>query len=196
MLVHIEGSLVEIGPLHTILDIGGLGYRVNVPLTTAEKLPKIGQIIRLHVSEIIREDQHDLYGFISKSERDFFELLIGRVSGIGPKIALNIMSRLSIATLRNAISSRDVDMLSQCHGIGKKTAERIIVELGDRVKGGHVDVRIGDTTAQPDAIQDAIHALISLGYKPADADKCVRNASAKIGESTSPEELIKYALKS
>jgi Holliday junction DNA helicase RuvA len=196
MLVHIEGSLVEIGPLHAVIGIGGLGYRVNIPLTTTEKLPKLGEIIKLHLSEIIREDQHDLYGFLSKNERDFFELLIGKVSGIGPKIALNIMSRLSLNTLKNAIFSRDVNLLSQCHGIGKKTAERIVIELGDRVKSGQTIARSDDVAIQSDMPQDAVHALISLGYKPAEADKCVRNAVAKIGEAASSEELIKCALKS
>jgi Holliday junction DNA helicase RuvA len=195
MLVYIEGRLAEVGPLHAVIDVDGLGYRVNIPLTTTEKLPKLGEIVKFYVSEIIREDQHDLYGFLSKNERDFFELLIGKVSGIGPKIALNIMSRLSLTTLKNAIFSRDVDLLSQCHGIGKKTAERIIIELGDRVESGPV-ARIDAAVTQSDAVQDAVHALISLGYKPAEADKFARNASAKIGEFASSEELIKFALKS
>ncbi|MDR3273757.1 MAG: Holliday junction branch migration protein RuvA [Puniceicoccales bacterium] len=195
MLSYIEGTLVEIGLLYVIIGIGGLGYHTNTPLTTIEKLPKIGNIVKLYLSEIIREDQHDLYGFLSKGERDFFELIISKVSGIGPKIALNIMSRLSINTLKSAIFSRDTDLLRQCHGIGKKTAERIIIELGDKVDSIS-PIAQSSSLAPSDAAHDAIRALVSLGYKPAEADKYVRNALAKIGESASSEEIIKHALKS
>ncbi|MDR2435757.1 MAG: Holliday junction branch migration protein RuvA [Puniceicoccales bacterium] len=195
MLSYIEGNFVEGGLLYVIIGVGGLGYRVNTPLTTMEKLPGVGNVIRLYLSEVMREDQHDLYGFLSKNERDFFELLIGKVSGIGPKIALNIMSRLSVETLRNAIFARDVDLLKRCHGIGKKTAERIIIELGDKVDQIPSAMQIHGTIPS-DAAQDAIGALISLGYKLPEADKCVRGALAKIGESASSEELIRHALKS
>jgi Holliday junction DNA helicase RuvA len=194
-LSYIEGNLVEGGLLHVIVGIGGLGYHVNTPLTTLERLPRAGDTIRLYLSEIIREDQHDLYGFLSKNERDFFELLIGKVSGIGPKIALNIMSVLSVDTLKGAIFSRDVDLLKKCHGIGKKTAERIIIELGDRVDK-IPSVAQTCSMVPSNAAQDAIGALVSLGYKLSEADKCVRNALEKIRESASSEELIKSALKS
>jgi Holliday junction DNA helicase RuvA len=195
MLSYIEGILTEVGLLHFIIGIGGLGYHVNTPLTTIEKLPKIGDFIKFYLSEIIREDQHDLYGFLSKNERDFFELIVSKVSGIGPKIALNIMSRLSVNTLKSAIFSRDTELLRQCHGIGKKTAERIVIELGDKVDSIS-PVAQASNLVPPDIAQDAIHALISLGYKPAEADKYVRNALAKIEELASSDELIKHALKS
>ncbi|MDR1255842.1 MAG: Holliday junction branch migration protein RuvA [Puniceicoccales bacterium] len=195
MLSYIEGILMEVGLLRTVIGVGGLGYQVNAPLTTIEKLPKIGDIAKLYLSEIIREDQHDLYGFLTKNERDFFELMTSKVKGIGPKIALNIMSRLSLNTLKSAIFSRDTALLSQCHGIGKKTAERIVIELGDKMDS--ISPALPASGIIPsDAAQDAVHALVSLGYKPAEADKCVRNGLAKIGESASSEELIKYALKS
>ncbi|MDR0680138.1 MAG: Holliday junction branch migration protein RuvA [Puniceicoccales bacterium] len=195
MLSYIEGTLVEVGLLHVIIGIGGLGYHINAPLTVIEKLPKVGNVTKLYLSEIIREDQHDLYGFLSKNDRDFFELMIARVSGIGPKIALNIMSRLSVNTLKSAIFSRDTELLKKCHGIGKKTAERIVIELGDKVDSAFPVTQTSGAIPS-DAVQDAIHALISLGYKPTEADKHVRNGLAKIGESASSEELIKYALKS
>ncbi|MDR2720879.1 MAG: Holliday junction branch migration protein RuvA [Puniceicoccales bacterium] len=194
MLSYIEGNFVESGLLYVIVDVGGLGYHINTPLITMEGLPEIGNVIRLYLSEVIREDQHDLYGFLSKNERNFFELLIGKVSGIGPKIALNIMSRLSVDTLKNAIFSRDADLLKKCHGIGKKTAERIIIELGDKIDKVPSVAQIYGA-APCDTIQDAIRALVSLGYKPPEADKCVRNALAKVGKSASSEELIRHALK-
>lgn len=198
MLVYIEGDLVEIGLLHVVIHVGGFGYRVNAPLTTIEKMPKIGSSIKLHLSERIREDQHEIYGFISKNECEFFETLINRVSGVGPKMALNIMSRLSINTLKTAITMRDISLLSKCHGIGKKTAERIIVELSDKINNSVSESSPAQTIdyIHPSVSQDAILALISLGYKPADADKCIRQALAILGESSSAEELIKYALQS
>lgn len=198
MLVYIEGNLVEVGLLHVVVHVNGFGYRVNTPITTIEKLPPVGNVVKLYLSERIREDQHEIYGFCTKNECEFFETLINRVSGIGPKIALTIMSRLSIGTLKSAIASRDTTLLSQCHGIGKKTAERIVVELADKIGTTSVlaDTREITNGQQAAPFQDAISALVSLGYKPAEADKAIRHASATLGESASAEELIKYALHS
>jgi Holliday junction DNA helicase RuvA len=106
------------------------------------------------------------------------------------------MSRLSLATLKGAIFTHDVELLSKCHGIGKKTAERIVIELGDKMDGPQRTTKTGNVAVQSDAVQDAVHALISLGYKPTEADRYVRNASGTIGELASSEELIKHALKS
>ncbi len=197
MLVYIEGELVEVGLLHVVIYINGFGYRVNAPLTTIEKMPQLGNNVKLYLSERIREDQHEIYGFCTKNECEFFETLINRVSGIGPKTALTIMSRLSIDTLKNAIVKRDITLLSKCHGIGKKTAERIIIELADKIGVPSNSSNIEPINQSCSSFsQDAISALISLGYKSTEADKLIRQALSTLGESTSADELIKHALHS
>ncbi len=200
MIVGIRGKLVKATPLSAIIDVNGIFYEVNIPVTTAERLSGINSEVFLHTHAIYREDSQTLYGFATISERDFFKMLVEKVSGIGPKIALNIMSRMSVETLRCAIESGDVALLSKCQGIGKKTAERLIVEL----RGA-----FGATTSQPSGAQsspdsplppskfaDAVAALAALGFKLSDADKAVRNAASKLPESASTEEIVKTALRS
>src|SRR6185503_13521805 len=128
-------------PLHAVVELNGLGYEVNVPVTTAEKLPPPGATVKLHTLVIYREDAQTLYGFASAAERDFFRLLIENVTGVGPKGALGIMSRLSLPLLESAIRSGDVGSLSKVPGIGKKTAERLVVELR---------AKLGANTAAPE----------------------------------------------
>lgn len=189
---------MEVGLLHVIIHVNGFGYHVHSPLTTIEKLPAIGNVIKLYLSERIREDEHEIYGFYSKPEREFFETLIERVSGIGPRLALTIMSSLSISTLKSAIATRDTALLTQCHGIGKKTAERIVIELADKIDAlpAHISVNTRVDSQLSSFSQDAVAALISLGYKSTEADKAIRQALNVLGESASAEELIKHALHS
>ncbi len=195
MLVYAEGKLVEIGLLHVVIHISGFGYRINVPLTTIERMPAIGDNVKLYIVEQIREDLHELYGFFLKDECEFFETLVNRVSGIGYKTALTIMSRLSINTLKTAITTKDISLLSKCHGIGKKTAERIIVELADKIDIPKTTNNIATKVhAESNIAQDAVSALISLGYKPTEADKAIQQSLIHLGEEASSEELIKYAL--
>ena len=129
MIVGIKGRLVSSTPVSAVVEAGGLFYEVNVPLTTSERLPASGSEVMLHTLAVYREDSQSLYGFISASDRDFFKLVVEKVSGIGPKIALNMMSRMSAQTLQSAIASGDAALLSKCQGIGKKTAERLVLEL-------------------------------------------------------------------
>jgi Holliday junction DNA helicase RuvA len=199
MITSIQGTLIEATPLHAIVEINGLGYEVNIPLTTAEKLPATGTNVRLHTHVVYREDAQTLYGFATAAERDFFRLMIEQVTGVGPKVALTIMSRLSLPLLQSAIRSGDVGTLAQCPGIGKKTAERLVVELKSRIapEGGR-DVAGEATPDRPGASsphRDAIAALIALGYKAADADQAVRQAALALGGKTlTTEALIKKAL--
>ncbi|MBC2594859.1 Holliday junction branch migration protein RuvA [Ruficoccus amylovorans] len=202
MIVSLEGKLVEAAPLSAVIEANGIGYEVFIPVTTAEKLPGIGQTARLHTLAVYREDSQTLYGFATREDRDFFRLLVEKVSGIGPKIALNIMSRMSVASLRTAIAHSDIALLSKCQGIGKKTAERLVIELRDKVFPG------GIPAAAPSAegtgtegilvggssFQDALAALVTLGYKPPEADKALRKAQDKLGPDASTEALIKTAL--
>lgn len=197
MIVAIKGKLAKSTPLSAVIDINGIYYEVNIPVTTAERLPDIGKEVFLHTLAIYREDSQSLYGFASASDRDFFKLLVEKVSGIGPKIAINILSRMSVETLRGAIESGDVSMLSKCPGIGKKTAERLIVEL----RGAFANISAQDSFASSNSASasssasDAVAALVALGYKLADADKSVRNAISKLPEESSTEQIIKAALK-
>ena len=197
MIVSIEGILRESSLLHATIETGGLGYEVHVPLTTAEKLPHIGEKVRLHTLVVYREDAQMMFGFYTRQERDFFRLLIEKVSGIGPKTALSIMSRLSVPMLLQAIAQADIALLSKCPGIGKKTAQRLVVELRDSALGDAIGAAGLPATpseaAQPSAFTDAVAALVALGYKPADADKAVRKAQSQLGEDATSEALIRRA---
>jgi Holliday junction DNA helicase RuvA len=202
MITSIQGLLTECTPLRAVVELNGFGYEVNIPVTTAEKLPAPGVQVKVHTLVIYREDAQTLYGFASPAERDFFRLMIETVSGMGPKLALTIMSRMSLAVLEGAIRDGDVNSLSKCPGIGKKTAERLVVELRAKVgasaglspvagpAGGEPGAApSGDTT-----LRDAILALTALGYKQADADAAVRRAQIALGAGATTEKLIKRAL--
>lgn len=204
MITSIEGVIAQSTPLRAVLELNGLGYEVHMPVTTAEKLPAVGKSVRLHTLVVYREDSQTLYGFASTEERDFFRLMIEHVSGIGPKVAISIMSRLSLPLLESAIRLGDVATLSKCPGIGKKTAERLVIELRSKVgaAGGNTSVA-GGAAGQAGAaagvggdsrLQDAVMALTALGYKAADADKSVRQALLALGADASTEQLIKKAL--
>lgn len=205
MIVFLEGTLEEATPLYAEINVNGVGYGVHIPVTTAENLPATGSKVRIYIHAVYREDSQTLYGFSNKEERAFFQLLTERVSGIGPKIALNILSRLSLTMLRNAIASGDSALLAKCQGIGKKTAERVCVELRDhvakslRMSGGPT----GEAAEAPSAvgpssnnqINDAVAALMQLGYKLDVADKSVRKAIKDLGPDATTEALIKAALR-
>lgn len=205
MIVFIEGIIEEAAPLSAVIAVQGIGYHVNIPVTTAERLPARGEKVRLHTLAVYREDHQSLYGFIEREERDFFQLLTEKVSGVGPKIALNILSRLSLEMLRSAIASGDAALLSKCQGIGRKTAERLCIELKDHMPKGMVASTAGDAGNAQIAgssnhmahsqVRDAVAALMQLGYKLDLADKAVAKAVQKLGNEASTEALIKEALK-
>ena len=206
MIAFIEGDLIECQLNLAIIQVGGIGYEVHIPLTTSEKLPALGQEIKLFTQAVYREDAQTLYGFADRESRDFFRMIVDKVSGIGPKIALNLLGSLSLPTLKTSIASGDVGMLSKAQGLGKKTAERIIVELKDKVlpKGSIAEplpvsspgAPTGDTEAINDLgpYQDALSALLTLGYKATDADQAIRKAADALGKGVSTEELIRKAL--
>ncbi len=198
MITSIEGTLASAGPLRAVIEVGGFGYEVNVPVTTAERLPPAGAPVRLHTLVIYREDSQTLYGFATAPERDFFRLMIENVTGVGPKVALSIMSRLSLPLLEGAIRSGDIDTLAKCQGIGRKTAERLVVELKARVQGGAGDGATagiaGGAPAGENPHRDAVSALVALGYRAADADQSVRKAALVLGPGATTESLIKKAL--
>ena len=206
MISFIEGDLIECQLNLAVVQIGGMGYEVHIPLTTSEKLPALGKEIKLYTHATYREDSQTLYGFFDRESRDFFRMIVDKVSGIGPKIALNLLGSLSLPTLKNSIANGEVGMLSKAQGLGKKTAERIVVELKDKVlpKGSvtpsQSQKQIPDGNL-PEAkstdfasYQDAVSALLTLGYKATDADQAIRKASESLGNEASTEELIRKAL--
>lgn len=198
MITFITGPLVESTPLRAVIDLAGLGYEVHVPVTTAERLPGVGSDVKLHTHVVYREDSQTLYGFATTEDRDFFKMMIEHVSGVGPKVALSIMSRLSLPLLTQAIQDSDVATLSKCPGIGKKTAERLVIELRSRVGGTGGTPQASDpkipAAGNATSISDAIAALAVLGYKTAEADKAVRQAALALGADAPTEQLIKHAL--
>ena len=197
MIVSLRGKLIEATVLRVVIESAGVGYEVNIPVTTAERLPKVGSEIFLLIHHVFREDGQALYGFAVSEERDFFRLLVEKVSGVGPKLALTILSRLSLPVLRDAITRGDVALLSQCPGIGKKTAERLVIELRDKVGVDSGTSSVGaslPSSAQPSAVSDAVAALIALGNKAVDADKAVRVAVLKLGSGATADQLVKAAL--
>ncbi len=200
MIASLRGTLLSTTPLRAVVEVAGVGYEINVPITTAEKLPAAGQQAFLHTTVVYREDAQSIYGFASAAERDFFRLLIEKVSGVGPKVSLALMSHLSLPSLQSAIAASDAELLSKCPGIGRKTAERIILDLKDKI--GVVSQIIpapgmspvGAGAAEPSALTDAVAALVALGYRPPDADKSVRKAQSALGANATTEALIKKAL--
>ena len=124
MISYIKGKVLEANPLEIVLDVNGIGYSINIPVTTAEKIGSVGDNCELFIHSVYREDSISLYGFHERHDRDFFKMIIEKVSGIGPKIAISIFSKISVKLLKSAIYNNDTSLLSKCPGIGKKTAER------------------------------------------------------------------------
>jgi holliday junction DNA helicase RuvA len=148
-----------------VVETGGIGYRLAIPLSTYTRLPEIGKHLKLFLSHVVREDAEILYAFLSKEERDLFEVLI-TISGIGPKTALAIIGHMVMSALQRAVGGNDVRLLSKIPGIGKKTAERLVIEMRDKFK------KI-DKPLTMSHLSDAVNALINLGYNPLEAQKAV-----------------------
>ena len=181
---------------HAILvDVGGIGYELEVTANTLSTLPRVGQDVVLFTHLSIREDAHSLFGFVGVGERDLFRTLI-KISGVGPKLALNLLSGMDVVDLARCIRDSDVARLVKLPGVGRKTAERLVVELKDRIDRlvsipDEARARAGDTTRQ--VIEEAERALIQLGYRPAEASRAIGNAYVQ-GHST--EDVVRRALKS
>jgi Holliday junction DNA helicase RuvA len=198
MITFLHGKLIESLPTQIVVEVGGVGYEVLIPLSSFDKLPAPGQELKLLTHLVVREDAHVLYGFMSASERDLFRLLINTVSGIGPKIALNILSGINATAFRGAVAGGDVKALSQISGVGKKTAERIIVELRDKVgAAGAWEAGSAQRALSPDdrKTNDATLALMALGFKQPEAHEAVRAAQAVLGPQAGVEEVVRACLK-
>jgi Holliday junction DNA helicase RuvA len=197
MISFLRGTVIEVLPMRLILEVGGIGYDIHIPLSTYDKLPAPGKETKILTHLQVREDAHILYGFATPEERDLFLLLVNNVSGVGPKLALAVLNGTTPIRFRGLVVAGDIAALSQIKGVGKKTAERIIVELRDKVGVSAAWEAASAANALPPEeqhINDAVLALIALGYKQAEAHKQVRAIRDKQPQAT-VEELIKEALK-
>ncbi len=194
MIGFIQGKLYSKTPPQLVLDVQGVGYEVEAPMTTFYDLPALGENVLLFTHLVIRDDAHILFAFSTESDRKMFRALI-RVNGVGPKLALTILSGQSAEEFHRCIHDNDVQALVRLPGIGKKTAERLIIEmrdrLPDRVENSDSGQAVSMTQMQASPKQEAISALCALGYKPQDASKMVQNIAQ---EGKTCEDIIKLAL--
>ncbi len=198
MITFLHGKLVEALPTQVVVDVNGVGYEVLIPLSSFDKLPPPGHDLKLLTQLIVREDAHILYGFATITERDLFRMLTHNVSGIGPKTALNILSGMNAVTFRGAVANGDVKSLSQISGVGKKTAERIVVELRDKIgAAGALEAASAKHSLSSDdqKVNDAVLALMALGFKQLEAHDTVRAAQTMLGASATVEALVRASLK-
>ncbi|MGE0670898.1 MAG: Holliday junction branch migration protein RuvA [Parachlamydiales bacterium] len=198
MFEYIKGTLTEASPVKVTLETHGVGYLLFIPLNNYAKLPKIGSALTLYVSTVIREDSHKNYGFLTADQRDLFESLI-EVSGVGPKTAIALLGHMEINDLQFAIVQGNTPAICKIPGIGKKTAERLVIELRDKVKKfgdklGSVH-SLSPSGGGQGVISDAISALVNLGYNPVQAQKAIKTALGKSEEEPELAKLITSALR-
>ncbi|MFQ5660263.1 MAG: Holliday junction branch migration protein RuvA [Gammaproteobacteria bacterium] len=197
MIGWIRGIILEKQPPHLLLDVNGIGYELEAPMTTFYSLPEIGEEIHIYTHLVIRDDAHLLFGFASESERRMFRALI-KVNGVGARMALTILSGIESDAFARYIQQGDSDRLVKLPGIGRKTAERLIIEMRDRLKDWSMAANPGSETGhKPGAIEkdpqnEAIGALIALGYKPQEASRYVH---AVVTDDMNSEQIIREALK-
>lgn len=191
MISQVRGTLLarDMGSVE-VLTAGGLAYTLHVPLSALEQLPRVGEPVTLHTALVVREDAWELYGFTAPSDRALFDLLRS-ASGVGPAMALGLLSALAPHRLVQAITARDVATLTRVPRVGKKTAERLCVELADKLKGWAPPG--GEPIAGGGAAADAVRALVALGYGDSDAERAVA-AAMESAQSAGPAEIIKRAL--
>ena len=197
MIGFIQGILREKQAPEILVDVGGIGYEVQVPMTTIYQLPQVGEKVALHTHFVVREDAQILFGFADARERKMFRNLI-KVNGVGPKMALTILSGIESNDFVRCVRDNDTATLVRLPGVGKKTAERLLVEMRDRLKDwelGNSELPGGSDTAVGgnDMLLEAESALIALGYKPGDASRMISAVKENVESS---EELIRLALKS
>ncbi|WP_151705454.1 Holliday junction branch migration protein RuvA [Nitrincola alkalilacustris] len=203
MIGHLKGIVLEKLPPQLLLDVQGVGYEVEASMNTFYRLPAVGSETSLYTHLVVREDAQLLFGFADRQERTLFRELI-KTNGVGPKLALTLLSGISADALINCIQREDSATLIKVPGVGKKTAERLIIEMKDKLKQLHMPLLSGDPAEMPVHLQqarvdlrgEAESALLALGYKPVQATRAVEQASKQAGEGASTEELIKLALKS
>lgn len=196
MIGRLHGKLIRKEPPALLIDVNGVGYELDAPMTTFYDLPAIGETVTLHTHLVVRDDAHLLYGFSRENQRHLFRSLL-KVSGVGPRVALAILSGLTVDEFVACITGEDVARMICVPGIGRKTAERLIVEMRDKVQAmaggvsGSTPATAGEGAMNPQG--EAVSALMALGYKPAEANRLVRTVE---GEGLETEEIIRQSLKS
>lgn len=193
MIGRITGTLIEKHPPQVMVDVGGVGYEVDVPMSTFYNLPPCGEKITLYTHLAIREDAHLLFGFGTDTERQAFRQLL-KVSGIGAKTALSVLSGMSVTELANAIAAQEVGRIIKVPGIGKKTAERLLLELRDKFSAATATVTTAD--AQPSGESDILNALNALGYNDKEASWAVRQLAPDVSVSDGIRQSLKLLTKS
>jgi len=193
MIAQICGRLAHKSPEEIIVDCNGVGYGVRVPLSTFYELPDIGAEVVLRVHTHVREDALHLYGFLTGKEKDLFGLLIG-VSGVGPRLAINVLSGIATHDLERALQEGDLLSLTRIPGVGRKTAERMLLELKDKVSATGAGVAAG-IPMRDGMVKDALSALVNLGYQRGIAEEAVRDCVRQHGAELSLEELLKESLR-
>jgi Holliday junction DNA helicase RuvA len=196
MIGRIAGTLLEKSPPLIVIDVGGIGYEIDVPMSTFYNLPNLGEKLALVTHLVVREDAHLLFGFLTEAERALFRQLL-KISGIGARMALAVLSGLSVNELAQAVALQETGRLVKIPGIGKKTAERLLLELKGKLPvGGASAVKVGAggtaMVAVPDALSDILNALLALGYSEREALPAVKALPAEVGVSDG----IRQALKS
>lgn len=210
MIAYLRGRLESVAQDHVILDVGGVGYRVFIPQSTRANLPAAGRDCRLHTHLHVREDSWQLFGFATVEEHHLFELML-TVNGVGPKLALSVLSSLSVDGLRRAVTFEDTAMLTEVPGIGRKTAGRLVLELKDKIgafqgEGGELEAGIPSTPTPAEPLTEAMDALTALGYTRAEAGWALEktrgdgSAGPAAGSGPAPasggtEALVRSALK-
>lgn len=196
MIGWIEGRIREKHPPYLLVDVNGVGYELEAPMTTFYTLPVTGQPVKLYTHQVVREDAHHLYGFTARRDRDVFRMLL-KVSGVGAKIGLAILSGMDANAFSRCVFEGDTASLSRLPGIGKKTAERLVIEMRDRLdRTDGASVPIPGTSPRPagtDPVGEAVSALVALGFKPQEASQRVRKVA---GEGLACEEIVRLALQS
>ncbi len=193
MIARLAGTLVELSPPSVLIDVAGVGYQVDIPMTVFDQLPRIGERVVLLTELIVREDAHTLYGFHTSAQRQLFRDLL-KVSGVGPRLALGILSGVSANDFGLMIDSGDTEGLTRLPGIGKKTAERLVLEMKGRISATDTGGSMSGG-ASSDAASEARAALSALGYSQSEALKMVRAAGQSLSEDAPAQVLIKEALK-
>ena len=195
MIGRLHGVLLRKEPPTLLVDAGGVGYELEAPMTTFYDLPAVGEPVTLYTHLVVRQDAHLLYGFVRESQRRLFRELL-KVNGVGPRVALAVLSGLSDAEFSRCVVDEDIARLTKVPGIGRKTAERLVIELRDKLPRD-IPMPVSTTTATGpvapgDPVSEAVSALVSLGYKPNEASRAVRSVST---QGLGAEEIIRQALK-
>ena len=193
MIGFLRGILIQKHPPALLVDVGGVGYELEAPMSTFYSLPAVGAEVRLHTHLVVREDAHLLYGFATESERRLFRDLL-RVSGVGPKIGLALLSGMNVDTFAVCVETQDVESLVRVPGIGRKTAERLVIEMRDRIRALGEMPAFGQATpgAAAGPAAEAYAAMVALGYRPAEVTKLLKKVAT---EGSATEDIIREALK-